>query len=153
MKRILEKGIGKRSDHDLNFLSTYLKYNDFFFNLISMKDSSTIEQCFRNMQIEYHPKFTFVFHFGQKGEKFYILLNGEAKVMIPKENSANKEETNIQNMIEIKLLNIGSSFGELALFNNKPRTASVYTTQDCYFAVLKKKDFKQILCEIFVVFC
>lgn len=146
MKKILEKGTGKRSDKDLYFLATYLKYNVFFLNLVQTKDYSTLEQCFRNMQIEYHPKFTFIFQFGQKGEKFYIILKGEAQLMLPKDNSFNDKENIVENMIKIKLLNVGNSFGELALFSNKTRTASIYTTQDCYLAVLSKKDFKKILC-------
>ena len=147
MKKILEKGTGKRSDQDIKYLFSYLKYNDFFHNLGRNKDKSTLDQCFRCMALEFHPKNDFVFHFGQKGDKFYVLLKGEVKVMVPNENFNSQENLQLDNMNEIKILNVGSSFGELALFSNKTRTASIFTTENCYLATLKKKDFKRVLCK------
>jgi len=41
----------------------------------------------------------------------------------------------------------GSSFGELALIDNKPRMATVICETDCIFAVLKKQEYKNILKE------
>lgn len=146
MKRILEKGPGKRSEADINFLASYLRYNDFFFNLAATKDNSTLDQCFRNMTIEVFKKDEFVFHFGQRGDKFYVILKGRVKVMIPNDLNSLKEELIFDNMQEMKILEIGNSFGELALFSNKPRTASILTCEECYLAILKKKDFKTILC-------
>lgn len=151
MKRILEKGIGKRSDSDIRFLSTYLKYNDFFFNLAKMKDKSTLNQCYRHISLEFHKKSQFIFHFGQKGDKFYVLLKGEVQLLLPKDST---KELTSENMIDIKNLGVGSSFGELALFSNKPRTASILAIEDCDLAVLKKRDFRKILCiEKFLEIC
>jgi CRP-like cAMP-binding protein len=39
----------------------------------------------------------------------------------------------------------GNSFGELALKDNKPRAATIVTTQDCYFATISKSDYKRCL--------
>lgn len=147
MKRILEKGGGKRSENDIKFLATYLKYNDFFFDLAKMKDKSTLDQCFRHILLEFHKRNSFIFHFGHRGEKFYVLLKGKVKILVPNDMTLPpKEELTIENMTEIKTLEVGSSFGELALFSNKMRTASILATEDCFVAVLNKKDFKKILC-------
>lgn len=37
------------------------------------------------------------------------------------------------------------SFGEFALINNKPRSATIICNEKCDFAILEKKDFKKIL--------
>ena len=147
MKRILQKGAGKRSDNDIRFLEAFLKYNDFFFDLAKMKDPSTLDQCYRNISLEFCPKSQFVFHFGEKGERFYVILKGEVSVLLPREVDFPKDDKlgAPENMTEIKRLKMGSSFGELALFSNKPRTASIMAVEDCHFAVLRKKDFKKIL--------
>lgn len=45
---------------------------------------------------------------------------------------------------EVAELKEGMSFGELALMENQPRSATVYCkTQNVYFAVLNKKDFEK----------
>jgi CRP-like cAMP-binding protein len=39
----------------------------------------------------------------------------------------------------------GEAFGELALINNKPRSATIVCLEDTHFAILKKDDFKIIM--------
>lgn len=39
----------------------------------------------------------------------------------------------------------GYAFGELALLNDKPRSATVMTLEDTHFAILEKDDFKKIM--------
>lgn len=39
----------------------------------------------------------------------------------------------------------GHAFGELALLNDKPRSATIMTLEDTHFAVLEKDDFKNIM--------
>lgn len=39
----------------------------------------------------------------------------------------------------------GQAFGELALLNDKPRSATIMTVEDTHFAVLEKEDFKNIM--------
>lgn len=52
----------------------------------------------------------------------------------------------IEEFKHINTLKEGDFFGELALINNKPRTATVEAAEVCYLAVVSKKDFKKILC-------
>ena len=46
---------------------------------------------------------------------------------------------------EVRLLSSGDCFGELALINNKPRTATIGSKSLTYLAVLAKRDFTKIL--------
>lgn len=46
---------------------------------------------------------------------------------------------------EIKILEKGTSFGELALLENKPRAATVACKENCHFATLERQYFDQIL--------
>lgn len=42
-------------------------------------------------------------------------------------------------------INIGESFGELALIDKKPRSASITCIGDCHFITLDKTSFDKIL--------
>merc|ERR1712096_97175 len=48
-------------------------------------------------------------------------------------------------MIEMAVLEAGYSFGELALVNHEPRSATIKCLENCYFAVLSRNDFEVIL--------
>lgn len=48
-------------------------------------------------------------------------------------------------MIKIKIMTKGQSFGELALLDNKPRSATIICEEKCHFAVLDKQYFVEIL--------
>ena len=39
----------------------------------------------------------------------------------------------------------GIGFGELALLNDKPRSATIITLEDTHFAILEKEDFNNIM--------
>ena len=46
---------------------------------------------------------------------------------------------------ELKTIKTGDSFGQLALMENKPRSASIICKEDCHFAILDKENFDGIL--------
>ena len=48
-------------------------------------------------------------------------------------------------LTEVRVLEIGNSFGELALMENKPRAATIKCKENCHFAVLDKQFFLHIL--------
>ncbi len=61
-------------------------------------------------------------------------------------------ETNRNKLKEIAELTKGSSFGEFALLENKPRAATIICKKDSHFAVLDQKSFKKILGKLKYIF-
>ena len=104
------------------------------------------------MTAEYFKAGKTIFELGSAGYKFYIILKGSVGVFvnIPKIVEENNEKGEIVKRMEapltdVKTLNTGDSFGELALIDNKPRAATIICKSDSHFAVLEKKDFNSIL--------
>jgi protein phosphatase len=64
---------------------------------------------------------------GTKGEELFVILTGSADVIIQDEI--------------VTGLTTGNYFGELALIDQEPRTATVKATSDLEVLVLKRKDF------------
>lgn len=64
----------------------------------------------------------------------------------------NSNEPEKENLIEIKTLSVGETFGEYSLISNQPTQASIKSIEDCYFAVLEKKDFNAILSNYSFIF-
>ncbi len=77
---------------------------------------------------------------GTIGQTFYIILQGSVGVWIRVPNKRNEPV-----LTEVKVIEAGSSFGELALLSNKPRAATIIAKEDTHLAVLEKKDFQRIL--------
>ena len=50
--------------------------------------------------------------------------------------------------LEAVILDVGKSFGELALIKNKPRAATIICRSDCAFAVMDRSDYKKVLGKI-----
>ena len=86
---------------------------------------------------------------GSIGTKFYIILKGSIGIWvnIPK-NIVDEKKNEIKTefiLTEVKTLFSGSSFGELALMEKKPRAATIICKEDCCFGVLDKAPFDRIL--------
>ena len=51
-------------------------------------------------------------------------------------------------MLEVAKLGTGIGFGELALLNEAPRSATITTLEDSQFAILNKADFNEIMAKV-----
>lgn len=51
-------------------------------------------------------------------------------------------------LLDVAQLGIGVGFGELALLNDAPRSATIYTIEDSQFAILEKADFTNIMAKV-----
>ena len=140
LKKILEKPQESRDAIDLKLIASYISRVKFF---ESLKDQKLIfRECCTYIQYEFIPSNTFVFKAGDVGDKFYILLKGEAGVIITlKENNSLIQK-------EVLVYRDGGSFGELALTGDKPRAASIFAKADCHFAILDKFNYNRILASI-----
>lgn len=78
------------------------------------------------------PKGTLIFTEGQTGDSLYLIASGRVKVFIGDEDGRE---------IILKILNVGDFFGEMALIDNQPRSASVATLEPSTFRILSKQAF------------
>ena len=81
----------------LNSIELYLKTLPGFMNIISNEQSKhtteeKIKQIAINMKYEYYNKNTVMFKYGEKGDKFYIILKGKVGFLIPKKVKCNLNE-------------------------------------------------------------
>lgn len=136
-----------KSPPELRSMKSIVKLMDFtqnvkFFKELILKSSKNLHfLCCQNMHYEFIEAGKFVFNFGDKGTKFYIILRGRIAVHIPVVDP----KTLKPNLQEVLQLGKGAAFGELALEQNKPRAASIYCIQDSHFGVLDKSDYRRIL--------
>lgn len=83
-----------------------------------------------------YPKNTLIICEGDRSDSLYIVMSGKVKVYLNDEEG--KEVTlNIQGE--------GEYFGELAMLDNAPRSASVVTTEATRLAVVSKSAFDECL--------
>ena len=84
-----------------------------------------IERRFRSGEI--------VFNKGDRGSALLCVLSGKLEIFLPPEGGADR--------VDLKEVNEGEHFGELALFDEKPRSASVEAKTDCVLLELDREVF------------
>ena len=77
---------------------------------------------------------------GEQGDRLYLIIDGEAAVLV--------EDRELGYEYPILNLGPGESFGELSLFTEHPRMATVRAEQDTVCVSLQKQVFHQILEEL-----
>lgn len=85
---------------------------------------------------------------GDKGHEFFILLRGRVGVCIELQRTVEKPDGTFEKEYyphEVAEKLTGDSFGELALIEDKPRTATIICKEVCHFAILDRMSYKEIL--------
>ena len=77
-----------------------------------------------------------VFHRDDAGGHVYVILSGSVKVAIPDEEG---------HEIVVAVEREGAVFGELALFDDAPRSATVTTLEETQVVTLAREDFLRVL--------
>ncbi|MGH2355659.1 MAG: Crp/Fnr family transcriptional regulator [Chloroflexota bacterium] len=77
-----------------------------------------------------------VFYQGDPGDTFYVILSGQVKVSV---SSPEGQEA------ILVMLDAGESFGEFALLDDQPRSATIEVTQPTEVLVLRKDDFHRLM--------
>ena len=103
--------------------------NHFLFKNKSNRLISSIIGCLEMMII---PKDTILFKKGAIGYYFYVIKEGKIQIMTE---------------CGEKILNENDTFGELALIQNKKRTASAKSIENCKLILLNGKKFREIISE------
>lgn len=82
------------------------------------------------------PKNTIIINEGDTTDSMYIILDGRVKAFLSDEHG--KE-------IILDIEGPGEYFGEIALLDDAPRSASVMTLESCGFSIISKDAFKECL--------
>lgn len=77
---------------------------------------------------------TAIFFQDDPSDSLYVVLSGSAKVFRTSEDGRDRIMTTLR---------AGDAFGELAMIEGQPRSASVQTLEDTEMLVLKRKDFER----------
>jgi len=77
----------------------------------------------------------YVFEEGDRGDHFFIIVRGEVELQ-----KASGSETK-----RLAVLRAGQAFGEMALLNQTPRSASAFALSDTYMLSVSREAFGQIL--------
>ena len=72
---------------------------------------------------------------GDAGHSLYVVVEGRVVVLFPSRSSD----------VELAQLEAGEFFGEMAILNAKPRSATVRALEDVRVLVLEKEDFSRTL--------
>ncbi|MFA6506360.1 MAG: cyclic nucleotide-binding domain-containing protein [Treponemataceae bacterium] len=82
-----------------------------------------------------YPKETMIFSEGQPGEEMYIIQRGSVKITKIVDN----------NEVLLAVLKQGDMFGEMALLEAKPRSASAIAYEDCQLLAVNKENFERMV--------
>lgn len=107
--------------------------NIFIFSGLSHTELEVLEN---HMITRTYRKNTIVINEGDEASSLYIILSGKVKVFLS--NAEGKE-------IIINTQGAGEHFGELALLDDAPRSASVMTTEKSSIGAISKIDFVTLL--------
>ena len=101
--------------------------------LFKNKTTQLILSVIESLEMMIVHKNTILFNKGDKGDYFYIIKEGKIELIT---------EYGLK-----KILNVNDTFGELALIQNKKRTASAKTIENCKILLLNGKKFREIISE------
>ncbi|HTX40107.1 MAG TPA: ABC transporter transmembrane domain-containing protein [Bryobacteraceae bacterium] len=104
--------------------------------VLSGLDDRVLADLSRAFTTERYPKDQFLFHEGDIGDRFYILVRGTVEVL------KNLTDGGLE---RLAILEDGDHFGDTALILNAPRNASVRTMAECTVLVLSRARFLALM--------
>jgi CRP/FNR family cyclic AMP-dependent transcriptional regulator len=105
-------------------------------SLFSDLDKSELELLSTRMVTRLYPRNTIIINEGDHSDSLYIIRSGSVKVFLG--NAEGKE-------VILSVQKTGEYFGELALIDSGPRSASVITQEKSRLSLISKSDFEDFL--------
>jgi putative ABC transport system ATP-binding protein len=93
---------------------------------------SELTEIAQKMAYEKYPPQEVIFHQDDPGDKFYLIREGQVEVLIDGPDGLKL----------VRTLETGDIFGELALLNDKPRSATIRAVNEVELYVLGRDDFR-----------
>jgi len=110
----------------------FLGNNPLFSNLAQ----ADLENLLSITHKKHYAAHAFVIRQGETGNNMYIIASGSVNVRL---HLTDNEDITLGN------LTVGDAFGEIALFDRMPRTASIITCEACEFLILSRSSFESFL--------
>jgi CRP/FNR family cyclic AMP-dependent transcriptional regulator len=110
-------------------MDTKLLHKVPLFDSLSESESRAIAS---RIEVRHWPQGSIIINEGEESNCLYIILSGKVKVFLVDESGQE---------IILNYLSKGDYFGEVSLFDDGQRSASVITLSDSKFAVLEKDEF------------
>lgn len=120
---------------DTNWLLNYLKRSSLFAAL----PESEVNELIDHMDRANYATGDIIFKEGEIGEWFFVAARGKIKVLKKKKGFLKTVDT------EVGLIESDDIFGEMALIENKPRTATLVADEDVVCFKLFKTKFQDLL--------
>jgi len=122
-----------------------LKKFSFFGQVKENKPWSKLELLASLMTYEVYNEGEVVFRQKEKGDKFYILARGSVDVFVVEDGKEDAQLALGQYGLKIDHLDDGSYFGEIALVEETPRTATVVTVKPTVLLAITNVSFAKFL--------
>src|SRR4051812_462399 len=108
-----------------DFLSTVL--------LLSGLDRAELERFGDLMREKFYPRGSVILFENDPGDSLFVVRQGRVKVVLIGEDGRE---------VILGVLGVGDHFGELALIDDRPRSAHVIAMEDSHLLVLRREDFR-----------
>lgn len=89
-----------------------------------------------------YPKNSILFYEGETGEEVFFLLSGSVRITTTGQVLTTPQyDTSNSDVYELAILGPGDIFGEMAVLDERPRSATATALEDCEVIVFNKADF------------
>src|SRR5574343_88782 len=113
--KILSTPPSQRTQAAIKMLIQQTESLSIFNQMTEEQEEQMFKECCQVLRYKYIPMGFFVFNTGDKGDYFYLILDGLVSISMPNEN---------KDLEQVCFLGPGGTFGELALIKDQPRLAS-----------------------------
>ncbi|CAD8128211.1 unnamed protein product [Paramecium sonneborni] len=170
--RQLKKPFERRNEDDLYPIERMVRKIEFFQKYFADQSDLNFSYYFEH---EYATQNTCIINIDSVGDKFYIILQGQVGIYVKpndvedktsstkllekvklrfrqavnnnkfKDYQINKIQSQQSDLVLIKILLPGQSFGEMSLIHNRPRDFTAVALQPCHFALIRRQYFKDVV--------
>ncbi|MBN1483797.1 MAG: cyclic nucleotide-binding domain-containing protein [Chloroflexia bacterium] len=108
--------------------------------MFSLMPADVLERVIDLLQLQHLPAGQVLFELGDPGDEMYIIQDGYISIYMPSSDKPDEVRP-------IRIFGPGEFFGEMALIDQQPRSASARAREDSTVIVLKGDDFRRMLLE------